>query len=152
MRIVLAVDDSAYSEAAVDTLIRQFRPAGVEVRVFHAVEWLRHMPQSFMFGEGPTFDQDILSSRARSLEKAQQLVERVAQKLQAAGFQTTTAVPDTDPRHGIIDCATEWKAYLIILGSHGRKGFDRLLLGSVAEAVMRHANCSVEVVRLPATA
>lgn len=152
MRIVLAVDDSPYSEAAVDTLITQFRPAGVEVRVFHAVEWLRDMPQSFMFGEGPTFDKDILSSRSQSVERAQHLVERVAQKLQTAGFQTSTATPDTDPRHGIIDCATQWNADLIVMGSHGRKGFDRLLLGSVAEAVMRHANCSVEIVRpRPAT-
>jgi len=149
MKIVLAVDDSAYSEAAVKALITQFRPEGVEVKVFHAVEWLRQLPQSFMFGEGPTFDMDIQARRQRSIETAEQLVGRVAQQLQAAGFQTSTATPDTDPRHGIIDCAAEWKADLIVMGSHGRKGIDRLLLGSVAEAVMRHASCSVELVRLP---
>jgi nucleotide-binding universal stress UspA family protein len=152
MRIVLAVDDSAHSDAAVKALIAQFRPAGVEVKVFHAVEWLRQMPQSFMFGEGPTFDQDIQACRRRSIEKAEQLVARAAQQLQAAGFQTSTATPDADPRHGIIDCAAEWKADLIVMGSHGRTGIDRLLLGSVAEAVMRHARCSVEIVRLPPAA
>lgn len=149
MRIVLAVDDSAHSEAAVKAVIEQLRPEGAEVRVFHAVEWLREMPQSFMFGEGRTFEKDILSSRAQSFTKAEQLVGQVAHRLQIAGFRTTTATPDIDPRHGIIECAAEWKADLIVMGSHGRRGLDRLLLGSVAEAVMRHAVCSVEIVRLP---
>jgi nucleotide-binding universal stress UspA family protein len=152
MRILLAVDESAFSEAAVNAVIEQFRAANAEVHVYHAVEWLREMPQSFRFGEGPTFDRDIQSSRNQSFKKATQLVDRVAQRLQAAGFRTTTATPDADPRHGIIDCADEWNADLIVMGSHGRKGLDRLLLGSVAEAVMRHASCSVEIVRVPSAA
>lgn len=149
MRILLAVDESPFSEAAVSAVIEQFRSANADVHVYHAVEWLREMPQSFRFGQGPTFDRDILSSRDQSFKKATQLVERVAQRLQAAGFRTTTATPDTDARRGIIDCAAEWNADLIVMGSHGRKGLDRLLLGSVAEAVMRHASCSVQIVRLP---
>lgn len=149
IRIVLAVDDSAYSEAAVRAVIEQFRPADAEVRVFHAVEWLRELPPSFMFGEGPTFDKDILSRREQSFKKAEELVGRVAHQLEAAGFRTTSATPDTDPRHGIIECAAGWKADLIVVGSHGRRGLDRLMLGSVAEAVMRHAACSVEIARMP---
>jgi len=47
MRILLAVDASVYSEAAVNSVIEQFRPANAEVRVYHAVEWLREMPQAF---------------------------------------------------------------------------------------------------------
>jgi nucleotide-binding universal stress UspA family protein len=149
MRVLLAIDDSAYSEAAVKAVIDQLRPANTEVCVFHAVEWLREMPQSYMFGEGPTYDRDILSNREQSFKRAEELVARVAQQLQTAGFQTTTATPDTDPRHGIIDRATDWKADLIVMGSHGRRGLEKLLLGSVAEAVMRHASCSVEIARLP---
>ena len=148
MRIVLGIDDSAHSEAALNAVIQQFRPEA-EVRVFHAVEWLREMPQSFMFGEGATYDKDILSSRDRSFKKAEQLVMEAAHRLQAAGFRTTTTTLDIDPRHGIIKCAVEWKADLIVVGSHGRRGLDRLMLGSVAEAVARHATCSVEIVRIP---
>ena len=96
-------------------------------------------------GEGPTCDKDILSSREQSFKKAQELVARVAQQLQAVGFQTTTATPDSDPRHGIIDCAADWKADLIVMGSHERRGLDKLLLGSVAEAVMRRAVMSVSI-------
>ena len=47
----------------------------------------------------------------------------------------------------IIDSAAEWRADLIVVGSHGRSGIPRFLLGSVAEFVARHAKCSVEIVR-----
>jgi nucleotide-binding universal stress UspA family protein len=151
MRIVLAVDDSAHSEAAVKAVVTQFRPADTEVCVFHAVEWLRELPQSYRFGEGPSYAEDILSKQHQSFENAKQLAARVARQLQAAGFRTTTETPDTDPRHGIIDCAAQRNADLIVMGSHGRRGVERLLLGSVAEAVVRHAPCSVEIVRLPSS-
>jgi nucleotide-binding universal stress UspA family protein len=48
--------------------------------------------------------------------------------------------------------ADEWKADLIVLGSHGKHGIEKFLLGSVAESVARHAKCSVMIVRtLPVT-
>ncbi|HXZ20805.1 MAG TPA: universal stress protein, partial [Candidatus Acidoferrales bacterium] len=59
------------------------------------------------------------------------------------------ALEKGDVRLRIIDAAAEWNADLIVLGSHGRSGIPRLLLGSVAEYVARNASCSVEVVRIP---
>lgn len=56
-------------------------------------------------------------------------------------------IPVGDPRTGILDLATAWPSDLIVLGSHGRRGWDRLLMGSVAESVAVHAHCSVEVIR-----
>jgi len=47
----------------------------------------------------------------------------------------------------ILDVAKAWGVDLIVLGSHGRHGWDRLLMGSVAESVALHAHCSVEVIR-----
>ena len=51
----------------------------------------------------------------------------------------------------IIDSAARWRGDLISLGSHGHKGMQRLLLGNVTEFPVRHADCSVPVVRLPAS-
>lgn len=51
------------------------------------------------------------------------------------------------PAAEIVRTAKEWPADVIVLGSHGRSGIERALLGSVAEAVMRHAPCPVLVVR-----
>lgn len=61
----------------------------------------------------------------------------------------TTEVKLGNPKAKIIDTAVEWHADLIVLGSHGRTGLERFLTGSVADAVARHAHCSVELVRIP---
>ena len=53
------------------------------------------------------------------------------------------------PKGVILDEAERWKAGLILVGSHGYPTWERLLLGSVSQAVVSHAKCSVEVVRLP---
>jgi len=152
IKILLAVDGSECSEAAVTSVISLFRPDHVEVRVLHGVEWLKELPDAFRFGEGPTYADDISERRRRSFKEAEQLVTSVAGRLRATGFTTSVATPDADARRAIVDAATEWPADLIVIGSHGRTGLDRFLLGSVAESVMRHAPCSVEIVRKPRTA
>jgi nucleotide-binding universal stress UspA family protein len=152
MRLLLAVDGSACSETAVATVIDRFRPEDTQVKVLHAVEWMKEMPLCFQFAEGPTAGREITERRTQSFGRARQLVERVASQLEFKGFQTSVSTPDADPRHAILDCARAWPADIIVLGSHGRRGIDRLLMGSVAEAVVRHAPCSVEIVRVPLAA
>ena len=56
-------------------------------------------------------------------------------------------VPVGDPVRLIVQTAGDWPADLVVIGSHGRDGMDRVLLGSVAEGVARHAPCPVLVVR-----
>jgi nucleotide-binding universal stress UspA family protein len=93
---------------------------------------------------------DTIAIEQAQLEQAKALVEETAQRLRAAGLNVSTVVEEGDPKTNIIDHAAHWHADLIVLGSHGRKGIDRFLLGSVSEAVVRHAPCSVEIVRVPA--
>jgi nucleotide-binding universal stress UspA family protein len=152
MRLLLAVDGSACSEEAVQSVIDRFRPENTDVKVLHAVEWLKDMPLCFQFAEGPTAGREIMESRNQSFDRARQLVERVAAQLEFKGFRTSVSTPDGDPRHAILECAREWPADIIVVGSHGRRGIDRLLMGSVAEAVVHHAPCSVEIVRAPVAA
>ncbi len=82
-------------------------------------------------------------------KQAKTLVYCAARELRKAGFKASEAVEAGDPKARIIDRAAEWKADLIIVGSHGWKGLNRFLMGSVSDAVVRHAECSVEVVRIP---
>ena len=84
-----------------------------------------------------------------SAEEANALVAKAAGTLRSAGVNVTTAIVQGDPKSIILDDAKTWGADLIVLGSHGRKGLERFLVGSVSEAVLRHAHCSVEIVRLP---
>jgi nucleotide-binding universal stress UspA family protein len=82
-------------------------------------------------------------------KQAKTLVQRAARELRKAGFKASEAVEAGDPKARIIDHAADWKADLIVVGSHGWRGLNRFLMGSVSEAVVRHADCSVEVVRIP---
>jgi nucleotide-binding universal stress UspA family protein len=80
-------------------------------------------------------------------DSAQAAVDRSSAILRPGRFVIEPIVRRGDPRSAIVDVAKEWRAELIVVGSHGRTGPRRLLLGSVAEYVVRHAPCSVEVSR-----
>ena len=141
MKILLAIDDSKFSEAALEMVIAQNPPQGTEARVLHVVEPIIAAPPPQMSaGYAPE-----LESRAKD---GRELVKREAQRLRTAGLKADGAVEIGDIREKIIDAAAEWRADLIVMGSHGRRGVQRFLLGSVAEHVARHARCSVEIVRL----
>jgi nucleotide-binding universal stress UspA family protein len=81
------------------------------------------------------------------MKYAEDIVLRALERLEKDGLHVDTIVREGDPRTEIVDEATEWRADLIVVGSHGHTGLTRLLLGSVAQAVVAHAPCSVEVVR-----
>jgi nucleotide-binding universal stress UspA family protein len=102
-----------------------------------------YTPPATEFAAGATID-DV---RQRLAMGAEEITTRAADALKDAGVSTETAVREGDPRSAIVDEADEWGADLIVVGSHGRTGLKRWLLGSVAQAVVGHASCSVEVVR-----
>ncbi|HEV2495851.1 MAG TPA: universal stress protein [Terriglobia bacterium] len=143
MKILVAIDDSKFSQAAVQALIAQIPPSNAEVRVVHVVEPITvASPPQMAAGYAPEL--------AELVKEGRTLVEQTAQTLRAAGFKVDAAVEKGDVREKILESAGDWGASLIVLGSHGHRGVRRFLLGSVAESVARHAACSVEIVRLPA--
>jgi len=138
MKLLLAIDDSRFSEAATQAVIAQFQPQETEVKVLNVVDLLLPIPTS-----------DAAGYRELSLKGGQDLVQKAERMLSNAGFKTEAAVEEGDPTSKIIDQAARWKASLIVMGSHGRKGLSRFLMGSVAQNVSRHASCSVQIVRIP---
>lgn len=147
MRILLAVDGSKLSEAATRTVITQARPQDTEVYVLHVIDVLStQLPEMMASYPGVEHDRDA------QRKPAEALVAKTAELLRAKGLRVTTAVELGSPKSKIIDTAAEWHADLIVLGSHGRTGLDRFLLGSLPNSVLRHAHCSVELVRLPRSA
>lgn len=146
MKILLAVDGSEYSQAAMQAVVSQMRPEGAEVLVLRVVEpRIFSIPPQMAAGYAPEQD-EILKVEFRY---AQESVNQASQALRSAGFSVKTRVVEAEARNGILDIAAEWGADLIVLGSHGRKGLQRFLLGSVAEFVVRNTDCSVEIVRVP---
>jgi nucleotide-binding universal stress UspA family protein len=147
MKVLLAIDDSKFSAAATQALIARAHPADTEVRVLHVVEAPSLLVGREMGGYDPALD----AVWEGETKQAQALVEKTAETLRAHGMKVTTAVLQGDPKSMIIDTSDEWHANLIVIGSHGRKALDRFLMGSVSEAIARHARCSVEIVRIPST-
>jgi len=141
MKILLALDDSKFSAAALNAILSQFRPQDTQVRVLQVL-------QPISVSAPPQMSAKYAPELEELGKQARESLERAAKTLRDAGFQAETALEKGDVRLRIIDAAAEWNADLIVLGSHGRSGIPRLLLGSVAEFVARNAGCSVEVVRI----
>lgn len=81
-------------------------------------------------------------------EAAKALLADASKKAEAAGVAVTTSVvPDSFPAEGIASKATEIGADLIVMGSHGRRGLGRLLLGSQTSNVLAHSKIPVLVTR-----
>lgn len=142
MRVLIAIDDSKYSKDALCAVARQIRAEGSEIRVLHVLQPLALSPV-------PQMDARYAPELEAQVKGAKELVETGAVILRDRGFKVETSIEQGDIRLEIIDSAAEWKADLIVIGSHGRTGLTRLLLGSVAEFVARNAPCSVQIVRTP---
>ena len=144
MKILLAMDDSPYSEAALRAVIERFKTEGAEVRVITVLDLLNYFTTEEAAKE---YMPEIEQLRRDRLKQAEQILRRAADALKAAGFQVTTGISEGDPKKRILELADGWGADQIVMGSHGRRGFEHALLGSVSEAIVHYAPCSVEIVR-----
>jgi nucleotide-binding universal stress UspA family protein len=145
--VLLAIDESKFSEQAARAVLAQLRRTGTEVRVLNVVEPISSYVSADLFPHLVSHSAQIEKDRHK---QAKELVQRVARRLRKAGFKASEVVEDGDPKTKIVAHAAQWRADLIVLGSLGLKGLDRLLMGSVSAAVSSHAGCSVEIVRSPA--
>ncbi len=142
MKILLATDGSKYSDAAAQVTASQIRPEGNEIRVLSVVEPISTALTPQM---SPGYYPELEDQK----REAKGVVGQTARMLAEAGFKVSTCIEAGDAKTVILDEAAAWGCELIVLGSHGHKGLGRFLLGSVSEAVARHAPCSVEIVRTP---
>jgi nucleotide-binding universal stress UspA family protein len=143
MKILLAIDGSEYSAAAVEAVATRPWPSGTTVRVLTAMEPVVPPAAELWYDAGGNLER----ARQELTTHAEQLSAGVVEMLRASGLSAEKAILDGDPRSVIVDEAERWSADLIVIGTHGFTGMKRWLLGSVAQAVVSHAPCSVEVVR-----
>jgi nucleotide-binding universal stress UspA family protein len=145
MKILLAIDDSKFSQAALRMTLTQNNPRKTAVRVLHVVEPLEapYYPEL----STPPYPTNLSEIQKGRMKAGRDLVEGAVEKLRAAGFKVEGTVRSGHVRAVAVDVAKKWRADLIVVGSHGRKGLKRLLLGSVSDYVARHAHCSVQIVR-----
>lgn len=135
-RILIAVDGEAVSAHAAEVGIQLACCATGEVAFVHVVELgLTHAPGIAA--------EDLVA-------EAEKDGKRILSELEAGIsplFAARKFIRVGKPAHEILAVAKEWPADVIVVGSHGRHGIPRVLLGSVAETVMREAECPVLVIR-----
>jgi nucleotide-binding universal stress UspA family protein len=128
--VLLATDGSETSAEAARAVAERLWPEGSEFRVISVEElWA------------------IKPSRVKEDKEAQDSVSNAKELLASAGLKPIGAVLSGNTRGAILSDAKQWGADLIFVGSHGRRGIKRFLLGSVSEGVAMDAHCSVVVVR-----
>ncbi len=148
MKILLAVDGSPCSDAAVEEVARRPWPEGSTVKVLTAYE-LPMPPTSEAWALPLDYFKDLdIALQKQARNTVDRAIQTLKSKLDKSISLDGVLLPGP-PRTLILDEAESWRADLIVLGSHGYRAWERLLLGSVSQAVVSHAKCSVEVVRDP---
>ncbi len=143
-RILVAIDGSPTSERALEEAMGLARALGAQLRLVHAVdevtwnwegEWInpQELWDAMAKGGKALLDARVERVKAAGLEADSQLIE-----ITTAGQRLSEA---------IVQAAESWPADLIVAGTHGRRGLSHLLLGSVAEGIVRVASKPVLLVR-----
>ena len=146
-RLLVPLDGSATSHLALTHAATLARLSGARVTLLHIIDELKH---SNGFERPAVYLSEI---RPQFLKAGQALLDKAGQELQAQGIAVDTLLLESEGRRAaelIVQKATEIPADVIILGTHGRRGVHRWMLGSDAEQVARTASVPVMLVR-PAT-
>jgi len=149
MKILLVTDGSNFSETAIDAC-REIvvAPESTSFKIISAVEFPTMLPSDPFIGASADY-YDQIETAGHSLAK--EFVEKSADHLRLlfSGYtlDLATEVLDGSPQRVIVEKAESWGTDLIVIGSHGRSGAGRFILGSVSLKVLSEAACSVRVAR-----
>jgi nucleotide-binding universal stress UspA family protein len=150
LKILLATDGSDCSVGAIHSIAKRPWPEGSVVKIVSVEELLVFESQMAASSLAAPYPASLIEELAQAAhDRSSSAVQTAKEILFRAGLKAVSdsSAPIGEPRGVILDTADSWQADMIVLGSHGRRGMDRLLLGSVSEAVAVHAHCSVEVIR-----
>jgi len=144
-KILVAIDDSEPSARGLEEAIKLAKGDAAQLCVLHVIE-----PTALaLYPEAAAYADDLFSLlRDAGKEVLQKAVARAARR----GVQARTALIENrgfPVAELIVEYAGRWKADVIVLGTHGRRGFSHLLMGSDAESVVRSSTIPVLLVRSP---
>jgi universal stress protein A len=143
-KILCPIDFSEYANEALKFAILLAERNQASLKLFHVLPKINYYDWN-MNGVYPLISEELLDNEKRETEnKLIDLVKKL--KSQNPNIEISYEMIDTNTiADTIVSIAKKTNTDLIIMGSHGRKGIDRILMGSVAEAVLRHAHCNVMI-------
>ena len=139
-KILIATDDSETAEKAADFGIEIAGLSGAKVYAVYVIDTTPY----YSIPLDQVWSKDVYEQFEQMGHEATSYVEKVAK---AAGIEAESIVLKGDPAEKILNFAEEQNVDMIVVGSHGKGGFERLVIGSVSEKVVRHAKVPVLVVR-----
>ncbi|WP_233858138.1 universal stress protein [Paraburkholderia sp. HD33-4] len=139
-RILVALDGSDTASRAFDAALTLAAESGAELMPLYVID----VP--VIAYDAPGFDPCVIQDAF--IEEGKRIAADAQSRMTARGVKGTprtveAALTGEDVAHRIVAAALGWHADAIVLGTHGRRGFQRLMLGSVAERVLRSARCPV---------
>jgi nucleotide-binding universal stress UspA family protein len=144
-RILVATDGSTLSKKAVSSAIDLAALSGAELV---AVKITPRYPQSYFEGSLPLSQTEVAKIEKTWSDNAQKLLDAVVKSAKAKGVSAKGVVVKSDiVSDALIAASKKYKADLIVMASHGRRGIKRLLLGSETQQVLTHSSIPVLVLR-----
>jgi nucleotide-binding universal stress UspA family protein len=155
MKVILGYDGSDCADAAINDLQRCGLPANSQITVISAVDMWPHVPASLFQMDAAELENASLSIKrahhlaARAIADAREMANAGAEKVRQliAGATVDAEAGQEAPATSLIAAADRLRADLIVVGSHGRSALGKFVLGSVSQAVVTNAHCSVRVSR-----
>jgi nucleotide-binding universal stress UspA family protein len=147
MRVLLASDGSPHASAAMDLLAKLGLPRSAVVTLLNVVETHDYLT-SHLLATGRSdlrrLAEEVIQARKQA---GADMLEKARNALKRRNLTADTLVAEGHPAEAILQTAERIRADLVVMGSRGLTGMKRLLLGSVSHKVVRHAPCSVLVVK-----
>jgi nucleotide-binding universal stress UspA family protein len=145
MRVLLAVDGSPHSELAVRAVAERPWLDGTIIEVLNVIHAAAPLAIDPAFVMAAAHVDQLAEQRRLSSGVVESAAEAI--RMKASDLTVTTKVVEGNPKDAIVEEAGEWDADLVVVGSHGYGRLKRMVLGSVAGAVVANAPCSVHVAR-----
>jgi nucleotide-binding universal stress UspA family protein len=148
MKILIATDGSDFSRTAIERCCRMLKLSEhPQIKIISVYEQMAPMATE-PFAISAQYYQEMMDLARKQCETfASDSVEQIKKMIPDANSNVQTEVRLGAPARVIVDEAKDWNADLIVVGSHGRSFWGRLTLGSVSDAIVHHAPCSVLVAR-----
>jgi len=144
MKVVVAIEDEHFGNIVVDFILKNKWAPNTKFKILHVME-----PFELNVGLDITYMPFLNETLDQARLGAKSLVDNLANKLKnkLTPCPVESEVIEGYAKETLLEVAEKWHADLICVGTHGRRGVSKFLMGSVSHAIVSHAPCAVLVVK-----